>query len=219
MSAVNLCFHGIGVPQRDLEPGEGAYWITESVFSDVLDLVADRPQVRISFDDGNASDFEIGLPALLARGLKGSFFPLSQRIDQPGSTTGEHLRDMVDAGMTIGTHGMRHLPWPNMSERELDDELVAARAVISDAAGVAIETAACPLGRYDRRVLGRLRKLGYRRVFTSDRARARSDSWLQPRYSIRENDDAATMRAIFDHEPSGRSRLQSSGRITIKRLR
>ena len=29
---LNLCFHGIGTPQRPLEPGEDAYWISECTY-------------------------------------------------------------------------------------------------------------------------------------------------------------------------------------------
>ena len=67
---INICFHGIGTPERELEPGEGR----------VLDQRGHVPRrsstrsptaadVRLSFDDGNASDVEIGLPALRERGL------------------------------------------------------------------------------------------------------------------------------------------------------
>ena len=66
---LNICFHGIGTPGRALEPGEDRYWITSDEFHRILDEIATWPSTRISFDDGNASDLEIGLPALVERGL------------------------------------------------------------------------------------------------------------------------------------------------------
>ena len=73
---VNVCFHGIGTPDRELEPGEDKYWISTELFHEILDEVKTWPSVRISFDDGNASDAEIGLPGLVERNLTGDFFVL-----------------------------------------------------------------------------------------------------------------------------------------------
>jgi hypothetical protein len=64
---LNVCFHGIGSPRRELEPGEDEYWISVSAFHQILDAIAGRKDIRLSFDDGNISDVEVGLPALLER--------------------------------------------------------------------------------------------------------------------------------------------------------
>ena len=63
-----ICFHGIGTPRRPLEPGEERYWITADAFHAILDAIAEAPGIRISFDDGNASDLDIGLPMRCASG-------------------------------------------------------------------------------------------------------------------------------------------------------
>ncbi|HET6953723.1 MAG TPA: polysaccharide deacetylase family protein [Acidimicrobiales bacterium] len=191
---VNVCFHGIGIPGRALEPGEDAYWVTEDAFGDILDLLAAHPEVRISFDDGNASDVAIGLPALLARGLRASFFLLAGRVDQPGSVGAAGVRALVEAGMAVGSHGMDHRPWAGLTGPDRDVELRVARERLSACAGVPVDTAACPLGRYDRAVLADLRSLGYRTVYTSDRRRSRAGDWLQHRYSVRAADTPATLR-------------------------
>ena len=74
----NISFHGIGTPEGpEREPDEHRYWVTESAFLRVLDLCASVPNVRLSFDDGNASDAAIALPALLERGLSADFFPIA----------------------------------------------------------------------------------------------------------------------------------------------
>jgi len=185
---INICFHGIGAPQRELEPDEDGYWISPELFGEVLDHFGGRPDVRFSFDDGNRSDLEHGLDGLLRRGLTATFFPVAARLDQPGSLAGDDLRTLGRAGMAIGSHGMDHRPWRGMDDLELDRELILARGLLGEAAGRRITEAALPLGRYDRRVLARLRTLGYRRVFTSDRAPTTEDAWLQPRYSVRGTD-------------------------------
>lgn len=216
---INICFHGIGTPQRDLEPGEDRYWISVALFHAVLDEIRTWPSVRISFDDGNASDLEIGLPALLERGLTAEFYVLSSRFGKPGSLSEQDVRKLHDAGMTIGTHGMWHRPWRGMDAATSRDELETARRQIEDAVGVPVDQAACPLGRYDRELLTRMRKLGYRRVFTSDRRRARSEDWLQPRYSLRREDTVAGLRAEALVGPGALTSLKLAAVGVVKRLR
>jgi peptidoglycan/xylan/chitin deacetylase (PgdA/CDA1 family) len=216
---VNICFHGVGVPGRELEPGEHNYWISSAFFAQVLDIIEGRPDVRLSFDDGNASDVEIALPELRRRNLTASFFPLAARIGKAGSVDEPGLRALAESGMTIGTHGMWHKPWRGMTSAQLDEELVSARRMIAEHSGVAVDTAACPLGSYDRMVLARLRRLGYVSVFTSDRSRSSHNAWLQARFSIRESDDLHSVRTILDGQTSPRSRLIQAARITAKRLR
>jgi hypothetical protein len=91
--------------------------------------------------------------------------------------------------------------------------------VIAEAAGVSVTTAACPLGSYDRRVISRLRTLKYTRVFTSDRAVAKSSAWLQPRFSIRRDDTIDDVRALVEVPVGSISQFKSSLRMTAKRWR
>jgi peptidoglycan/xylan/chitin deacetylase (PgdA/CDA1 family) len=215
----NICFHGIGTPKRELEPGEDRYWVSTEQFQAVLDEVLTWPSVRISFDDGNTSDLEIGLPALQDRGLTADFFVLAGRLGTPGCLDEAAVCELHAAGMAIGSHGMRHQPWPGLTAGDQHEELVAARDRLSSVTGTAVASAACPLGRYDRRVLRQLRQLGYTRIYTSDRQRARSQAWLQPRYSVRRDDTPASLReeALVGPALIGRLRLQAVG--AIKRLR
>jgi peptidoglycan/xylan/chitin deacetylase (PgdA/CDA1 family) len=216
---LNICFHGVGTPQRELEPGEDVYWVDADRYLRILDEIASWPSVRISFDDANASDVQIGLPALVERGLNAQFFLLAGRFGQPGSLTVGDVRELAGRGMAIGTHGMSHRPWPNMNPATRDTELVEARQRIETAAGVPVTEAACPLGRYDRRLLSDLRRLKYRRVYTSDRRAARLDSWLQPRFSVRRDDTPESLRAALLSRPSLALRSRHAAVGLVKRLR
>src|SRR5690606_20174054 len=150
---------------------------------------------RLSFDDGNRSDVEIALPALVERGLRADFFVLAGRLGRAGSLAEEDLRELSRCGMGIGNHGMSHRPWRHMEPATRHRDLVAARDPRAAAAGTAVAAAAGPLGRYDRRLLAALRRLGYTRVFTSDRRPARAGACLQPRHSVRADDTAESLRA------------------------
>lgn len=218
-SVVNVCFHGVGTPQRELEPGEAPYWVSESAFQRILDELAEWPDVRISFDDGNASDVEIGLPALVERGLDAQFFLLAGRLDQPGSVSSDGIRELRARGMTIGSHGMRHRSWRGLTAQEQVEEFVTARDRLAEVAGTPVTLAACPLGRYDRQVLSALRGHGYTTVYTSDRRAARDGSWLQPRYSVMEGDSPESLRAQIRTTPPLTRRVRATAVGVVKRWR
>ncbi|WP_194925310.1 polysaccharide deacetylase family protein [Catenulispora pinisilvae] len=193
----NISFHGIGNPNGpEREPDEHRYWVTESAFLRVLDLcAAHRDTIRLSFDDGNASDAAIALPALQERGLTADFFPIADRLGTPGNLDEDTLRALAAAGMGIGTHGAAHRPWTHNNTADQHTELHDARARIATTIGIPVDTAACPFGAYNRKVLLSLRTAGYRTVFTSDARPAHSGSWLQPRYSVEAADTPESVRA------------------------
>jgi peptidoglycan/xylan/chitin deacetylase (PgdA/CDA1 family) len=193
---LNLCFHGIGVPRRELEPGEAELWISPAQFAELLDVIVRFPAIRVTVDDGNASDVEIVLPALLRRRLTAAFFVISGRIGQRGSLGAADVRSLALAGMTVGSHGVSHRPWRTIGTRALHRELTVARQAIAAAAGQPVNQVACPLGSYDRRVLNVLRRYGYSRVYTVDSLPATSSAWLQARYTVRSCDSGRDIERL-----------------------
>ena len=188
---LNLCFHGIGAPGRPLEPDEDLYWVQEEQFNEFLDVIAKYPSVRVTFDDGNASDAAIALPALCKRNLRAKFFVIADRIDQPGSLTSSDIRGLIQGGMTVGSHGLRHRHWRSVHGDELHEEVVEAASTIAGVSGQPVREVACPFGSYDRRVLTAIRHAGFHRVYTVDGGSAWSEAWIQARYTVRAADSPA----------------------------
>ena len=205
---MNLTFHGIEPRERPLENGEADVWVSRERFESLLDAVAGRDDVRITFDDGNASDLEVVLPALRRRGLTGTFFVVADRLGAPGFLDAAGVRELATAGMTIGSHGMRHRPWRQLDDASLHEELVEARAVLERIVGRPVAQAACPFGAYDRRVLRALRRGGYSHVYTSDRGTAAAASWIQARNTVRWEDDAELLRQILGSKVMLRRRVK-----------
>jgi len=216
---INLTFHGVGEPRRALEPGEADVWVSRRGFASLLDAVAGRDDVRITFDDGNASDVEHVLPALAERGLHATFFVVAGRLRTRGFLDAVGVRALADAGMTVGCHGMRHRPWRTLDDGALREELLDARRRLEDVVQRAVTAAGCPFGSYDRRVLGRLREHGYERVYTSDRGTARADAWLQARNSVGPADDAGLLDAIAAADAQARRALGRRAKLAVKRWR
>lgn len=218
-SVLNVCFHGIGTPRRELDTDEDMYWAGTDQFLAILDEIATWPSVQISFDDSNESDALTVLPALLERGLTAQFFIVAGRLGTPAFLAVDHVREMVAKGMSIGTHGMSHRPWLEMTKASRQAELIDARRVLEDVVGGPVTDAACPMGRYNRRLLADLRELGYQRVYTSDRMAARRESWLQPRFSVRREDSPASMRAAVLTKPGVSRWVEQSVKGFVKQLR
>ena len=183
MSHPVIILHGIGAPQRALEPGEELFWLSKDQFCRALDRIVEMGAAapQITFDDGNASDIETALPELQARGLKAIFFLLAGRLDQPGSLAAADVTALAQAGHGVGLHGADHVDWRRLDRAGRTREFQTARDRLADLAGQPVDTAAAPFGLYDRQVVQDLRAAGFTALYTSDRGRARGSDFIRPR--------------------------------------
>jgi peptidoglycan/xylan/chitin deacetylase (PgdA/CDA1 family) len=127
-----LNFHGLGEPHELVDAPERRYWWDTTSFASLLDQTLDRsadanPRISITFDDGNASDVLYALPELAKRRLVASFFICAGRIGKKHYLDESMIKDLLGAGMAIGSHGMNHLNWRNLSSSALDSEICDAR--------------------------------------------------------------------------------------------
>ncbi|WP_344092922.1 polysaccharide deacetylase family protein [Microbacterium deminutum] len=197
---ITLNFHGIGTPRRVLEPGEERFWITHDQYLQVLDVaLAHSRRVEITFDDANESDYELGLQALLDRGIAARFFIITDRIGEDGSLSAGQLAEMAACGMTFGTHGASHRPWTDLARTgELSGELNDSSSRLTRIVGEAIKHAAFPQGLYNRAVLKELRARKFTRAYSVDEGWSREHEWLRTRYSVIHSDTAATVARLLD---------------------
>jgi peptidoglycan/xylan/chitin deacetylase (PgdA/CDA1 family) len=218
-SVVNLTVHGIGPARHELAPGEDRTWIGVGQFERLLDAAVGRADVRITFDDGNASDVDIALPRLLERGLAAEFFVLVGLLNRPGRLDTDAVRELRKAGMAVGSHGWAHRDWRRLTAAQADEEIAKANDVLGGLVGQPITRVAIPYGSYDGRVLRRLRYARVTKAYTSDGGRARPGSWLQARNSARHDLDAAWISSVLDGTPPPSTRAWRVAVRTIKRFR
>ncbi len=211
-----LTFHEVA--DRTSPGNDPNMTVTPDVFAGVLDRVGDRPDVRITFDDGNRSDVDTALPLLEERGMTATFFVLADRIDRPDQLATADLQRMVDAGMTIGSHGRAHVPWTECDDRQLTAEIAESARDLTAAIARPVDHFACPFGAYDRRVLAALRRQGAAKVFTSDRG-ATSSRWLTARTSLRAEHRLEDLDDLLAHGRSRPSRWVRDLNTLRKRVR
>ena len=165
---------------------ERRYWVTLRELDDLLDAVAAFPvPVDLTFDDGFASDVEHALPRLQDRNLTATFFPCAGLLGRRGRVDTDGVRELVAAGMRLGTHGWAHRDWRRLRPEEIEEEFRRSLDVLEEVSGTTIRWAAVPFGSYDRHVLRRLTAAGMERVFTSDGGLAPRGARRIPRTSVR----------------------------------
>ena len=222
MRQVILNFHGIGEPGRALEDGEAGYWVTPEFFAESLALAqkyADRVQTTFTFDDGNTSDRASAAEPLARAGYSAVIFPLSDRLDTPGSLGAAALAALQKLGHRIGSHGAAHVDWTALDGDGEAREWVAARDCLAEAAGAPVTEAAIPFGRYNARVLNGLREAGYTRIYSSDGGDWRTGDWPVARTSPRADMSLGDIENILLGRESLKARLRRKVSRAVKARR
>ena len=195
---VILTFHGLGKPIRVVAASEKRFWISQDFFEAILDVAKDRRDVCITFDDSNASDFEIALPALKNRNMTAKFFVVVANLGKRGYLSLDRLRALDAAGMTIGNHGMHHVRWTSLGPDALFQELVESKRELELILGRSVKEASCPFGSYDGKVIRELVNLGYEKIYTTDEYPASVSSLMQPRFSVKQSHGLSEIERIVN---------------------
>jgi peptidoglycan/xylan/chitin deacetylase (PgdA/CDA1 family) len=214
-----LTFHGVGPIPRNVHHDERNCWLEEDHFEALLDLVQGKEQVQLTFDDGNASDAEIVLPALVRRGMKATFFVCSGRVDTPTFLSKAQVRELREHCMIVGSHGIAHISWRRLASARLREELEDSRRDLEQICGETIDAAACPFGAYDRAVLSGLRRARYRWIYTSDGGFCEAGSWLRGRNTVTRLHDVSDVALLIQRGPGMLKSAAIRARQLLKRWR
>jgi peptidoglycan/xylan/chitin deacetylase (PgdA/CDA1 family) len=214
-------FHGIGQPARELEPGEGPFWLSRDQFCSILDRIVAHPErhrFAITFDDSNSSDLAIAVPELQKRKLVGTFFVLTGRFGSSGSLDQSDVQAIATSGMIIGSHGIDHRDMTRLSSVELDKELTQSRAVLESVQGKPVSVFSIPFGRYNAGVLRGIRKAGYTGAYTSDGGGTYMHDFLRPRRSMRQDMSISGIDQLLSGTAPLLTRLRRAAAKTAKQL-
>jgi len=215
-----LMFHGIGQIPGHVVPEERRYWITWDFFDEIVEYVRKQPaerEILFTFDDGNASD--LGAARKLAEAdLDGIFFILAGRIGQPDYLDEKAIAEMRSLGMRVGLHGRDHLDWRSLSDSDLEDELVSARAEIAAISGSSLDTVAIPFGAYNRSVMRRLKSDDFNRIYTSDPGMARRSDRIVRRNTVKAEHSLADVIDMINDRISFTKKVRRAIAPPIKRM-
>lgn len=190
-------------------------------------LLAGRPGILLTFDDGFANNTEQALPELESRGLPALFFVTLQHVLDPQdwlpsvrqallgfdttSLDPPTRHDLFD-GMSVtqlralaasplaslGSHTLSHPFLTRCETGQLEHELGASRSALSELTGSSVDLLAYPTGDYDLRVVEATMQAGYRAAFAENERGAGHPSFEIPRVGIYE-----ASRAVLEAKLSG----------------
>ena len=133
---------------------------------------AERPDeghsVVITFDDGFASDARTALPRLLSHGLNAEFYITTGWIGKPGYVTESDILALSEAGMVIGTHGVNHRFFDDLSEEDLRLELRESKSALENIIGQQVVCGSAPGGRIHPKTQQIASEIGYQYLCVSD---------------------------------------------------
>ena len=81
-----------------------------------------RKRVVLTFDDGEENNYQNAFVVLRTFGFRAYFFVTANRVGTEGYMTWDELKEMRDAGMIIGAHGLTHDVLIGMTDEDLDKE-------------------------------------------------------------------------------------------------
>jgi peptidoglycan/xylan/chitin deacetylase (PgdA/CDA1 family) len=151
-------------------------------------------RVAITFDDGDAGQYEHAFPALLRRGMTATFYITTDWVGNSGYMTWEQIRHMAALGMSIQSHTRSHPFLSELADDALRAELLDSKAQIESNTGRSVNEIAFPGGDPPARALRHvMRDVGY-------------DIAVGTRWGV-DTDDSTSVRRGFIHRCSMRGWL------------
>lgn len=142
---------------------------------ELLDEGVAKPRTAVvTFDDGFQNWLTGALPVLKRLGVRATFYICPGRLGGPhhelagpeGALLDEEgARDLVAAGMELGSHSLTHPDLRKLDDEALTRELDESKAAVERLTGRPCRTLAYPYGLYDDRVVRAVAASGYELAF------------------------------------------------------
>jgi peptidoglycan/xylan/chitin deacetylase (PgdA/CDA1 family) len=130
-----------------------------------------RHLVGLTFDDGYADFTLYVLPVLASYGFTASVFVIAGLLggDNEWDPSGprkpllraDQIRQVADAGMEIGSHGLRHVSLARVAGPELTAETAVSRDILRRVSGQDVSGFCYPYGSVDRHAVDSVKASGY----------------------------------------------------------
>ncbi|MGQ9680978.1 MAG: polysaccharide deacetylase family protein [Anaerolineae bacterium] len=141
----------------------GAHVVSLQAIADYMrdgEPLPSRP-VALTFDDGHESAFRNAVPVLQAHGATATFFITPCYVDGAGYVSAAQVRQLVQAGFTIGDHGYCHRTVAHLSAAGYYQELAQSRRRLEELSGAPVRLFAYPYGLYSRTAMEQVAALGH----------------------------------------------------------
>jgi peptidoglycan/xylan/chitin deacetylase (PgdA/CDA1 family) len=223
-----LCYHAVDPTWRSplaVRPEEfdaQIGWLASKFDVLPLDQAAARLDRRyrlpkgvaaITFDDGFRSVLDHALPVLRRHGVPATVFVVAETLTPEGravdwvdtpppeplqTLTLDEVRELEDAGVSIGSHSYSHRVLTSLSEAECEADLRRSRELLEDLLGHEVPFLAYPRGFHDDKVRRAAAAAGFRNSFTLPEDREDVGPQAVPRVGIYPGNGVRSMRLKTD---------------------
>ena len=121
--------------------------------------------VIISFDDSNAAQYTLALPALKQYGFKAVFFVMTVTINKKGFFSSGWIKEIEQQGHIIGAHTWDHPNLKHQLPNQLSRQLMPPKKTLEAITGKTVDCFAYPYGAWDENLLAAIQKAGFATAF------------------------------------------------------
>lgn len=126
----------------------------------------DKPLI-ITFDDGYLDNYTNAYPILKKYGFTATIFVVTDFISSdPRFMTWDQVRELSNAGFSIGSHTMQHKSLTEIKEEEIRKELIGSAQALEYQLGKKVSYFAYPTGTYNLKIAQFVKEAGYKAAFT-----------------------------------------------------
>ncbi|MCD6571275.1 MAG: polysaccharide deacetylase family protein, partial [Deltaproteobacteria bacterium] len=142
--------------------------------------------VVITIDDGYISAYTKAVPILRRFNYPFTVFIASGAVGSRRCMSWEQLKELKRDGADIGCHSLTHPHLVDISEQEIEKEIILSKKIMEDNLGYKIEWFAYPFGEYDEYIRSAGIRAGYTLLMTSDPGSVGKETLLDivPRQAI-----------------------------------
>lgn len=207
------------------------YKIKKEVFEEQIKALSvyvethgiNKDYVRLSFDDGGVSFYNIIMPILEKYGFKGYFFIATSFIGQEGFLTEQMIKEMHARGHVIGGHSHTHRQrMHKLPYKDIEKDWKECVDVLSRITNNKIEKVSLPNGFESSSIFEVLHILGVKDVYTSEpfeKVKQKNQICLYGRYGVRESMTIDDVLALaFDNKTKNKLRIKKGALNLLKNI-
>lgn len=152
----------------------GYTFITPKDIPDILnktnnDLEELKKYVIISFDDGFRDFYTDAYPILKKHSVSAINYIPYYLIDRQDYMTKDMLEKVAkDPLIEIGSHTLNHAYLLNIPDQIANNEIQLSKDYMEESLGVKVESFAYPFGKYDEKIIEKVKEAGYKTAVTVD---------------------------------------------------